>query len=129
MRAVRFIGAIAILCVGMAGHGDAQKPAKRSTDMPVEELAQLRRAKAVLNGLLETWEKCTGQLNTETNELTWCDVYQAEVLQTPLDMLVEPKLAIQLKAKLTAGEIESLRRSISNAMTGGYYYGKEKAGK
>lgn len=128
MRILRLIVAGIILCGMMIGRTDAQKPARRATNVPLSELAQMRRAKAALEGLLETWEKCTEELNSGADPLRWCDMYQAEAQQTPLDMFLSPTIASKLQAKLTAKEIESLKISLSNVLTTGYYYGKEKAG-
>jgi hypothetical protein len=91
MRMVRFITVAAILCAGMAGQGGAQKPARTVTFTPPPDMAQLRREQAAIGGLLETREKCNEQLKSGTDEMAWCYVYQAEVLQTPLDVFVDPK--------------------------------------
>lgn len=125
MRAIRFTAVFIIICLAMAGQGDAQKPARRG-DSPPAELARLRQQQAVFNGLLETWEKCVAQLNSGTDALTWCDAYNEQMRQTPIDTFVSPQRASKLKAKLTPEDFEEIKRAITNAMGAGYNYGKEK---
>jgi hypothetical protein len=126
MRIVRFIAVAVILCAGIAGQSDAQKPARRANNTSPEELARTRRDSATINGLLETWEKCAEQLSSGTRVATWCDTYNERLRQTPLDALVFPEIAAKLQANLTVEDIEWLKISIGNAATGGYYYHKGK---
>ena len=126
MRIVRFITVAVILCAGIAGQSDAQKPSRSANNTSPEEQARTQGDSTTINGLLETWEKCAEQLSSGNRMATWCDKYGEQLRQTPLDALVFPEIAAKLQANLTAEDIEWLKISIGNAATGGYYYHKGK---
>ena len=86
MRMMRFIGVVVILCVGMAGQSDAQMPAKGETPS-VAEMAVGRRYQAIVNNLLDTVEKCNAQRQGKGDTTPWCDVYEEQIKQTPIDVL------------------------------------------
>jgi hypothetical protein len=117
MQIVRFIGVVLVLCVGLAGQGDAQMRA-------TEESADILARTAILNGLIDTFTKCLDQPPKGAGPQ--CDVYYAQVHQTSLDVFLSPVLASSLKAKLTATDIEDLKSTISINIVNVYYYGKGK---
>lgn len=117
MRIVRLIVAFIVLCLSVAGQGDAQK---RATDQSEDILAR----GAILNGLIDTFTKCADQEPKGSGPQ--CDVYYAQVHQTSLDVFLSPLLASKLKAKLTATDIEDLKSTISLNLVNAYYYRKGK---
>jgi len=117
MQIVRFISVVLVLCVGLAGQGDAQKRA-------IEESADILARGAILNGLIDAFTKCADQEPKGSGPQ--CDVYYAQVHQTSLDVFLSPVLASKLKAKLTATDIEDLKCTMSLNMVNAYYYGKGK---
>lgn len=123
MRATRLIGMIVVLCVGMAGRGDAQKrPHDRGADVVAQ--AQVEQQRALLNSLLDTFARRMDQAQGGVGPQ--CDAYREQVRQTALDVLLSPALASKLNAKLTADDIEDLKRTMSLNMVNAYYYGKGK---
>ena len=127
MRMMRFIGVVVILCVGMAGQSDAQKPTK-SEAPSVAEIAVGQRYQAMVNNLLDTVEKCNAQRQGKGDTIPWCDVYEEQVKQTSIDVFVFAQIGSKLRAKLTTGDVELLKRHIMNTAVVSYYYGKEKGG-
>jgi hypothetical protein len=128
MRMMRFIGGVVVLCVGMAGQSDAQKPTKGEAPS-VAEIAVGQRYQAIVNNLLDTVEKCNAQRQGKGDTIPWCDVYEEQIKQTPIDVFVFAQIGSKLRAKLTAEDVKMLKRHIMNTAIVSYYYGKEKAAK
>src|SRR5262249_38375100 len=73
-------------------------------------------------------EKCNAQRQGKGDTIPWCDVYEEQVKQTSIDVFVFAQIGSKLRAKLTAGDVELLKRHIMNTAVVSYYYGKEKGG-
>lgn len=123
MKAIRFTAVAIILCLGMAGQGGAQKRSQdRGADVVAQ--AQVEQQRALISSLLDTFAKCMDQAQGGVGPQ--CDAYREQVRQTALDVLLSPALASKLNAKLTADDIEDLKRTMSLNMVNAYYYGKGK---
>src|SRR5215510_4685284 len=127
MRTRRLISALALaaLVAGSSGQSDAQKPTKGEAPS-VAEIAVGQRYQAMVNNLLDTVEKCNTQRQGKGDTIPWCDVYEEQVKQTSIDVFVFAQIGSKLRTKLTAGDVELLKRHIMNTAVVSYYYGKEK---
>jgi hypothetical protein len=121
---MRLIGLFVILCAGMAGQGATQKRPQRTADRAAGMVAEENQRLALLFSLLDTFAQCKDR--TPDGADLKCDVYYAQVNQTPIDVLLSPALASKLKAKLTVTDIEDLKSTISINLVNAYYYGKGK---
>jgi hypothetical protein len=127
MRTRRLISALALAAIvaGSSGQSDAQKPTKGGASS-VAEIAVGQRYQAMVNNLLDTVEKCNAKRQGKGDTIPWCDVYEEQIKQTSIDVFVFAQIGSKLRAKLTAGDVELLKRHIMNTAVVSYYYGKEK---
>src|SRR5262249_30706484 len=107
---------------GRPGHRGAQKPIKGGATSG-GGIAVGQRYQAMVNNLLDTVEKCNAQRQGKGDTIPWCDVYEEQVKQTSIDVFVFAQIGSKLRAKLTAGDVELLKRHIMNTAVVSYYYG------
>lgn len=123
MRTVRFITALAILFVGIAGQGGAQKPTKQPVGAPVAEIiARDDLRDAIVKAWLDAWLKCAEDVKQKIQDQPNCKVHQYQIENAPTDFFIHPATM----KKLTEQEIHELKTRIGEAAKVGYYYGRSK---
>ena len=129
MRIMRFIGVIAILCVGMVGHGGAQKRSQstkvRDTGTAMDTAEDRRFAQ--LASLLDKFLQCVDLSVPDTRDTYLkCVIYNNKVQETSLDVYLPPALASKLSVKLSAEDIKELKGEITRDMEYAYAYSRQK---
>src|SRR5262249_53023082 len=126
MRKRRFISAMAIVAlvaVSAGGQDESQKKLQEAIRKNAARLMAWSGAReAIIKDLVDTWEQCGAEIDSNVAAPLSCDVYQEKVKQTPIEKLVRVGPLIRLSKE----DMEDLKRDIVSAAADAYAYGKTK---